>query len=502
MEKQSVAGLNIDFTTKKELLEILQQRIKQGQKTWLTTPYSEFLYAGLKDPEIMALLNKADIAVPDGIGIFWAKKFLSIPFSETPPFSKGRGRGGFRGVKYWSKIFQALWQIIYSLLAILFNPKWIYSSSGVIPATSSGQALRSINDEESLHFPKDSSDALRMTPERQKFLLEKIPGSELILDLAKLASENNLSIYLLGGFGNTAEIVAKQLKIQNSKLKISGFSAKNPSNPTIHEDIKKASPDLLFVAYGALKQEAWIAQNIHNLPVKLVIGVGGSFDYLAEKRLNPPKFMRKIGLEWLFRLFTQPHRIKRIWQATFGLCNLLWHYKVFDSMELRPNVVIVILNNENKILIAQRKQKIPKVDLIGKVDKNKYQNYWQLPQGGVEHGETSIQAGLREANEEVGLKNLELIQISKKTNTYFWNYARKKFRFNKKYQFKGQCQNFVYLRYSGNNQIVNVNTPEKEFINFKWVDENEFSKIVHPERSAIVKIVLEDLKEMQEKGII
>ena len=93
--KVDIAGLKVDAISKAELLIEVISRIKASQKTWVTTVYSEFLYAALKDPKIVELLNKANIAVPDGIGIFWAKKYLEIPLSfHSPPLKKG-GQGGF-----------------------------------------------------------------------------------------------------------------------------------------------------------------------------------------------------------------------------------------------------------------------------------------------------------------------------------------------------------------------------------------------------------------------
>jgi len=151
---------------------------------------------------------------------------------------------------------------------------------------------------------------------------EKIVGAGLILDIAKLARDNNLSVYLLGGYADTPKIVAEKL---NATL----YSNKNPGDASVIEDINESNPDILLVAYGPIKQEKWIYENLPKLTsVKLVIGVGGSFDYIAGKRLSPPKWMRKIGLEWLWRLITQPQRIKRIWQATFSLIYNVIKYKV------------------------------------------------------------------------------------------------------------------------------------------------------------------------------
>ena len=119
MEKIDVAGLKIDSVTKKQLLDSILERILSGEKTFVTTPYSEFLYHAFKDPSLLDIFNKADFSVADGIGIFWAKKFLDIPLTAK---------------SYWGKIIQAMWQVKYSLAAIIFWPRWIKSALPGTPA--------------------------------------------------------------------------------------------------------------------------------------------------------------------------------------------------------------------------------------------------------------------------------------------------------------------------------------------------------------------------------
>ena len=69
--------------------------------------------------------------------------------------------------------------------------------------------------------------------------------------------------------------------------------------------------DILFVAFGAPKQEEWIYENLPHLPVKIAMGVGGAFDYLSGEVERAPKFVRLWGFEWLFRLIRQPWRLRR-----------------------------------------------------------------------------------------------------------------------------------------------------------------------------------------------
>jgi N-acetylglucosaminyldiphosphoundecaprenol N-acetyl-beta-D-mannosaminyltransferase len=84
----------------------------------------------------------------------------------------------------------------------------------------------------------------------------------------------------------------------------------------IVEIINRRQPDILFVAFGQVKQEKWIYRNLPQIPtVKVAMGVGGSFDYISGKVKRAPSLMRKLGLEWLYRMCRQPWRLPRIMTA-------------------------------------------------------------------------------------------------------------------------------------------------------------------------------------------
>ncbi len=443
MTKIDIAGLKVDAITKKELLDSVLGRIKNGQKTFIITPYSEFLYHGFQDPKILKIFNQADLSVADGIGLFWAKRFLDIPLTAK---------------SYWGKVLQAAWQIKFSLAAIIFYPRWIKSA-----------------------------------------LPEKIVGADLVWDLAKLAADNNLSVYLLGGFGNIPQLAAEKLSTAinrgrgfNEYLKIAGSSNKNSDDPAIIDGINMANPDLLFVAFGPIKQEQWIAENLSKLNIKLAIGLGGSFDYIAEKKSTPPKFIRYIGLEWLWRLITQPYRLKRIFNATFGLISRLWRYKVFMSLPYRPNVVSIILNSQNDILIALRNPADKDLRDVGDFDMVKFKNYWQFSQGGVEADENLETGARREIFEELGIKNLKFLFRSSQTPNYFWKNGLRPF-FNI-YHYKGQQQQILYFKFTGEDSEIKLDN--QEFIQYKWAKLKDLDKLIHPERLPLAKIVQEDLKDL------
>jgi N-acetylglucosaminyldiphosphoundecaprenol N-acetyl-beta-D-mannosaminyltransferase len=164
--------------------------------------------------------------------------------------------------------------------------------------------------------------------------VNNIPGSDIFYDICRIAEEKNKSIYLLGS--GKKEIV-KQAKINIAKrfpqLRIVGIhegpqikfsktaygnilELSEAHNEKIIDDIIDCSPDVLFVGFGHEKQEKWIYKYLRDIPsVRIAIGVGGTFDFVSEKVKRAPVLLRKLGLEWLFRLVREPKRIGRICTA-------------------------------------------------------------------------------------------------------------------------------------------------------------------------------------------
>ena len=93
--------------------------------------------------------------------------------------------------------------------------------------------------------------------------------------------------------------------------------------------IRKANADVVLVALGHVKQEQWIIVNKKNLPtVRVAMGVGGSFDFIAGEVKRAPQSFQNRGVEWLWRLFRQPWRVPRILTATFKFTNFTVRYKL------------------------------------------------------------------------------------------------------------------------------------------------------------------------------
>jgi N-acetylglucosaminyldiphosphoundecaprenol N-acetyl-beta-D-mannosaminyltransferase len=149
-------------------------------------------------------------------------------------------------------------------------------------------------------------------------LPERVTGTDLMQAICANVSRD-IRIFLLGGAPGVAKKAQEKLS-QESHANIVG-TYDCPADPS-HDKaaraiINAAKPDVVFVAFGAPKQELWLERNLPHLQtVKLAMGVGGAFDFIAGIRKRAPAWMQKLGLEWLFRLLQQPSRIRRIWNAT------------------------------------------------------------------------------------------------------------------------------------------------------------------------------------------
>ncbi len=226
--KVKIAGVGLNSSSQKEVLRKIDQRIQAGKRTFITTPNSEFLVFAQKNPWFRQILNQADLAVPDTIGLVWAGIILGKP-------------------------------------------------------------------------------------------VKRFPGVHLMEALCRAAAKSGWTVYLLGARPGVAQKTLAVLKKRYPGLK--GWAEEGPPDPRYSpktankEDwvgkINQKKPDLLFVAFGMGKQEKFIADNWSQLRVKLAMGVGGAFDYLSGRVKWAPKWVRKLGFEWIYRLFQEPWRWRR-----------------------------------------------------------------------------------------------------------------------------------------------------------------------------------------------
>lgn len=153
-------------------------------------------------------------------------------------------------------------------------------------------------------------------------LKEKVAGYDLSVNLLKLADEQGLKLFVVGGKPGVAEAAMKNVREKYPNIKIVGIQhgyfkgthlGKNGHEEELKvlEEINKAEPHILFVGFGAKKQEQWIEYNKDKINAKIIIGNGGTLDGLAGNVKRAPEIFIKLGLEWFYRLIQEPKRIKR-----------------------------------------------------------------------------------------------------------------------------------------------------------------------------------------------
>lgn len=144
---------------------------------------------------------------------------------------------------------------------------------------------------------------------------EKVSGIDLTKNIFLSAAEKSVKFFFFGGKPGVAESAAEKIVTAYPGVEITGcrngyFTKENELE--IINQINSSGTEVLLVALGAPKQEKWIQEHKHELKVKVCIGVGGSLDVFAGQVNLAPEFMRRNGLEWLYRLYREPWRYKRM----------------------------------------------------------------------------------------------------------------------------------------------------------------------------------------------
>jgi N-acetylglucosaminyldiphosphoundecaprenol N-acetyl-beta-D-mannosaminyltransferase len=274
-QKQAkIFNVGLNSTSSSKVLRAVRDSIlKAGNKRPLliSTPNPEIVLMAKKDDRLRKIINSFDFSIPDGIGLAAASKYLSLKSPKNII------------LRFSINFFEGLW-VGFSLL---FNRDWIYESLNIIK------------------------------------------GRVLFMDLLKLANKKKWRVFLLGGGGAPKE-AAMEIQKSYKRVSIKAIDAPklNLEGKTIaRRDIKiekdiiryinDFKPHLLFVGITPPKQEKWIARNVSKLNSQVIMTVGGTFDYVGNKYPLPPAWMERLGLEWLWRLVSQPNpkRIKRVLTA-------------------------------------------------------------------------------------------------------------------------------------------------------------------------------------------
>lgn len=247
-------GVPIDSLDMAETLDRIEEFVIKGRSDGkgrqVATANVDFLVKAQSDPELLSILQNADLVTADGMPLVWGARLLGIPFKE------------------------------------------------------------------------------------------RVAGSDFVPLLAGRAARKGFSIFLLGATPQVAQKASEILTAQNPGLTIVGVVSPpvapiEKMDPGIVQQINQAHPDLLLVAFGNPKQEKWISRNKQDLHVPVMIGIGGTLDFITGHTKRAPRWTHTIGLEWVHRLSREPQRLLKRY-----LVDLL----VFGSFFTRQWITIKVLH--------------------------------------------------------------------------------------------------------------------------------------------------------------
>ncbi len=221
-----ILGLPVDAITYDEWLKRIGSWIQERERPHhVCTINPEFTMIAQRDVNFFNILSRADLCVPDGVGLLWAAKRLG------------------------------------------------------------------------LHLP------------------QRVTGSDGVPIIAEHAAREGWRLFFLGAAPGVATKAAEILRERHPGLQIVGTHSGSPApdeEDAIVAMVNASEADILFVAFGAPVQDKWIARNLPRLRVSMAMGVGGAFDFIAGVVPRAPLWMRRMGVEWLFRLLRQPWRARRM----------------------------------------------------------------------------------------------------------------------------------------------------------------------------------------------
>lgn len=221
-------GLALADVDRRETVDLVFDALAAGRGGWIATPNLDHVRRCATEPEVRALVARADLIVADGMPLLWAARLQGTP------------------------------------------------------------------------------------------LRERVAGSDLVWLLAERAAREGRALYLLGGNPGAAEGARDRLVERWPELRIAGLSSPRVSElPTASEvdalatELERARPDLVYVAFGAPKQERVIEALRPRLPAAWWIGVGVSLSFISGEIRRAPRWMQRLGLEWVHRLAQEPGRLAR-----------------------------------------------------------------------------------------------------------------------------------------------------------------------------------------------
>jgi len=195
-----------------------------------------------------------------------------------------------------------------------------------------------VDCQENQHYRQIVNEAGMVTPDGMPLVwiarhrgydrVRRTYGPDLMLRVCSQGQAQEYKHYFYGGAPEVNEKLSQRLKAKFPDIKIVGRysppfrAAGERESEQVLAQINTAKPDILWVGLGSPKQDLWMHQHRDRLDVPVMIGVGAAFDFLSGEKKQAPIWMRKAGLEWLFRLLCEPRRLWR--RYLFGNTKFIW----------------------------------------------------------------------------------------------------------------------------------------------------------------------------------
>lgn len=265
-----ILGIRVNIIERTAFYSNICCQLRGESKQRVSKINTEFITRAFKNDTFKEALNSFELSIADGRGVLWAARYLTLQISNMRLI----------------RPVQAVWQMLYSGVSIVFYPKFI-------------------------SYP----------------IMENIPGVDALKLMLVGATETDSGVFFFGATQLDLDSAVENIKNEMPMLKINGvlngYDFQNDKSIVPVDIINKTDAKLLIVALGSPLQEYWIRDNLDKLKhIRIAVGEGGSLAFLAGSLRRAPNWMQKSGLEWLWRLFTNKSlthqtgsRLKRVWNA-------------------------------------------------------------------------------------------------------------------------------------------------------------------------------------------
>lgn len=298
--RKKLLGIQIDYVRLDQAVETVKDWLGKKGKHYIVTPNPEMLTDAQSDEVFKRALNSADLSIPDSLRLGWGS--------------------------YLEEIKNPILRLIYSP-SFLFPhvlPRFVYPKTAGIDLM---EALLSLSEEKA-YTTAYLGGTKKVADKLFKCLRTKYPRLKIAFCAGNMAVNNDGIIQF--DTKNNTMTGSKQINDKAEPEETSSGSKNSLSSGRLLDSRLRGNDgngfnahlltqkiDVIFVAFGHRKQEKWMYQNLPKLNTRVMVGVGGSFDYLSGEVPRAPRFIQEMGLEWLFRVIIQPWRLKRFWKLVY-----------------------------------------------------------------------------------------------------------------------------------------------------------------------------------------